>query len=93
MVGWLEGDRGLTNGRGQRGGWTGGQVVGWFIGWLADWLRDIELMLSHDPRKPFAISGRQQSPREQPGSQNHTRPAEEEQLFPMCSSVRNTALL
>ncbi|KAI2589426.1 RAB8A, member RAS oncogene family [Homo sapiens] len=37
--------------------------------------------------------GRQQPPGEQPGSQNHTGPAEEEQLFPMCSSVRNTALL
>nr|XP_054102466.1 ras-related protein Rab-8A-like [Callithrix jacchus] len=37
--------------------------------------------------------GRQQPPGEQPGSQNHTRPAEEEQLFPMCSSVRDTALL
>nr|KAF6402244.1 RAB8A, member RAS oncogene family [Rousettus aegyptiacus] len=37
--------------------------------------------------------GRQQPPGEQPGSQNHTRPAEEDQLFPMCSSVRNAALL
>uniref|UniRef100_A0A2I3GKL3 small monomeric GTPase n=1 Tax=Nomascus leucogenys TaxID=61853 RepID=A0A2I3GKL3_NOMLE len=43
------------------------------------------------------VVGRQREPgkdrREQPGSQNHTRPAEKEQLFPMCSSVRNTALL
>uniref|UniRef100_A0A9L0JGS8 small monomeric GTPase n=1 Tax=Equus asinus TaxID=9793 RepID=A0A9L0JGS8_EQUAS len=46
----------------------------------------------HQSKNGQKIGG-QQPPGEQPGSQNHTRPAEEEQLFPMCSSVRNAALL
>lgn len=72
-----------------RGGWVGG----WFMAQLASWLSDIVLMPGYDLTKPFAISGRQQSPREQPGGQNHPGPAAEEQLFPMRSSVRSTALL
>lgn len=69
---------------------VGGRGRGLAGGW---WLRGTVLMLSRDPIKPLVTAGRQQPPGEQPGSQNHTRPAEEDQLFPMCSSVRSAALL
>lgn len=89
MVGRKGMDGWLVDGRGWMDGWLVGSLVGWF---LKD-VRDVVLMLSRNLRKPFVTSGRQQPPGEQPGSENHVRPAEEDQLFPMCSSVRNAALL
>lgn len=94
LDGWMEGEEWMGDNKQEGMGTLADEwLVGGFLGWLADWLRDIMLMLSHNPRKPLVTSGRQQPPGEQPGSQNHTRPAEEDQLFPMCSSVRNAALL
>ncbi|XP_070102188.1 ras-related protein Rab-8A isoform X3 [Equus przewalskii] len=55
--------------------------------------RDIKAKMDKKLFFSLQYDGGQQPPGEQPGSQNHTRPAEEEQLFPMCSSVRNAALL